>query len=186
MCILWISLLKRRNKSLVLPFDKWIRGAWFDSCQIFSFFNQQLYHASFWQSDTLFPFKKTPFHWIRDKGLIRLIYYGVKVQTTAKCHHTGKQNKMHEQKIHDVTLSWNTLGKCVLISKKYLIAFILPCIWSSGSERFLSAGMYFSTTVSSPLYCIRDSVEHSICKKPTNRNHYKALQLCTTVRFTFL
>lgn len=30
----------------------------------------------------------------------------------------------------------------------------VPCTWSRGSVRFFSAGMYFNTTVSSPLYCI--------------------------------
>lgn len=34
----------------------------------------------------------------------------------------------------------------------------VPCTWSRGSMRFFSAGMYFNTTVSSPLYCIVESM----------------------------
>ena len=34
----------------------------------------------------------------------------------------------------------------------------VPCTWSRGSVRFFSAGMYFNTTVSSPLYCMVQSI----------------------------
>ena len=39
----------------------------------------------------------------------------------------------------------------------------IPCTWSKGSVRFFSAGMYFNTTVSSPLYCIVASMLLSTC-----------------------
>lgn len=44
----------------------------------------------------------------------------------------------------------------------------VPCTWSRGSVRFFSAGMYFNTTVSSPLYCIVESI---LLSSYTNINH---------------
>lgn len=44
----------------------------------------------------------------------------------------------------------------------WLIATNVPCTWSTGSMRFFSAGMYFNTTVSSPLYCMVESKLPSI------------------------
>lgn len=41
----------------------------------------------------------------------------------------------------------------------------VPCTWSRGSKRFFSAGIYFNTTVSSPLYCIVVSKFSSIYRK---------------------
>lgn len=51
----------------------------------------------------------------------------------------------------------------------------VPWTWSRGSVRFFSAGMYFSTTVSSPLYCIVESVLLSTCR--CKINHLRPLQL---------
>lgn len=40
----------------------------------------------------------------------------------------------------------------------FITGLNVPCTWSSGSVRFFSAGIYFNTTVSSPLYCIVESI----------------------------
>lgn len=50
----------------------------------------------------------------------------------------------------------------------------VPCTWSRGSMRFFSAGMYFRTTVSSPRYCMVESVLPSACATHSHR----VLSLC--------
>lgn len=50
----------------------------------------------------------------------------------------------------------------------------VPCTWSRGSMRFFSAGMYFRTTVSSPRYCMVESVLPSTCA----RHSHHVLSLC--------
>lgn len=54
-----------------------------------------------------------------------------------------------------------TIIKCTVV----ITAMNIPCTWSSGSVRFFSAGIYFNTTVSSPLYCIVVSILLSSCKE---------------------
>lgn len=54
----------------------------------------------------------------------------------------------------------------------------VPCTWSRGSMRFFSAGMYFNTTVSSPLYCIVESILPSTY---TNIIYNPLIHLCLCV-----
>lgn len=57
----------------------------------------------------------------------------------------------------------------------------VPCTWSKGSMRFFSAGIYFNTTVSSPLYCI---VQSMLLSSYRNNSHkcLKPLSVCVFVR----
>lgn len=50
----------------------------------------------------------------------------------------------------------------------------VPCTWSRGSVRFFSAGMYFNTTVSSPLYCIVVSIFSSIYRGKKDKGVFVA------------
>lgn len=47
----------------------------------------------------------------------------------------------------------------------------VPCNWSRGSMRFFSGGMYLSTTVSSPRYCMVASMLPSACERKQNVCH---------------
>lgn len=131
-----------------------------------------------------FPFRK-PLFTERDGGLISVIHYilqDVKVQSRAshQCHTTlaNKKARTENPWLFQSLQCISEVGFHQIVIKTWIYSVhfsSLPCIWSSGSERFLSAGMYLSTTVSSPLYCIRESVMHSACREPTIKEHYRAI-----------
>lgn len=58
----------------------------------------------------------------------------------------------------------------------------VPCTWSRGSMRFFSAGMYFNTTVSSPLYCIVESIQLSTYTNTISKSLYTLVLVSAFVR----